>query len=76
MKRVPQMDFIPNMQVRTTEEYYAKHQRRVEGVIIEPKIDIGEDMVIVRWISQSGEVNRSLDGQMVLMHKKYVEPSI
>lgn len=65
--------FEPNQKVRTNDEYYAKHKRIVHGVVIEPKIDIGDDMVIVRWFKQIGEINFALNNQMVLMHKEYLE---
>lgn len=70
-----QIVLVPGQQVRTTQEYYEKHKRIVTGIIIEPKIDIGENMVIMRWISQEGEIDRGLMNQMVLMHKMYVEPA-
>lgn len=59
--------------VRTTDEYYERNRRRVRGVVVEPKIDIGTDMVIVKWVEQTGDVNRSLNNQMVLMYRDCIE---
>ncbi len=66
--------FIPGAFVCSNDLYFETNRRHITGHIIRPTTHIGDDMVIVRWVTQEGEnLNPALDRQMVLMHKKYLK---